>query len=221
MEQRPEQPPEGKLIEDAADRLDLSIREAARRAGLSYGRWRQIVQGYQNVSPGSYAKVRGPARTLARMAAVVGITAEQMEAEGQRPDAAEVMRRAAPPPVLTPVTADAILAEARSANLLTFEGDTQPRAEEHLLDLAARVANALTRNPASGPIPTGAEVFGSDTPQAEFEGRRWDNLVQLGKEQPHLAPEGFDRGQLLQAAVLARLHDDEHRAGRGAAAAGR
>jgi len=92
MDQRPEQPPEGKLIADAAARMKLSIREAARRAGISYGRWRQVTQGYQNVSPGSYAPVRAPARTLARMAQVVGIPAEAMETSGQRPDVAEVMR---------------------------------------------------------------------------------------------------------------------------------
>lgn len=96
MEQRPERPPEGKLIADAADRLSLSIREAARRAGISYGRWRQIVTGYQNVSPGVYAPVHAPARTLARMAAVVGVAPDQMEDAG-RPDAAGIMRQAAPP----------------------------------------------------------------------------------------------------------------------------
>ena len=73
MEQRPDQPPEGRLIAAAADNLNLSIREAARRAGISYGRWRQIVKGYQNVSPGSYAPVHAPAKTLAKMAAVVGV----------------------------------------------------------------------------------------------------------------------------------------------------
>jgi hypothetical protein len=92
MEERPDQRPEGKLIAASAERLDLSIREAAKRAGISYGRWRQIVTGYQNVSPGSVAAVRAPARTLAKMAAVVGITAEQMETDGQRPDAAEILR---------------------------------------------------------------------------------------------------------------------------------
>lgn len=96
MDQRPEQPPEGRLIAAAAAHLDLSIREAARRAGISYGRWRQVVSGVQNVSPGSYAKVHAPAKTLARMAAVVGVTPDQMEAAG-RPDAAGIMRQDAPP----------------------------------------------------------------------------------------------------------------------------
>lgn len=93
MDQRPEQPPEGRLIADAADHMNLSIREAARRAGISYGRWRQIVTGYQNISPGSFAPVHAPAKTLARMAAVVGVTSDQMETQGQRPDAAEFMRQ--------------------------------------------------------------------------------------------------------------------------------
>ncbi len=108
MEQRPEQPPEGKLIAAATDRLSLSIREAARRAGISYGRWRQITSGFQNVSPGSYAAVHAPARTLARMAAVVGVTADEMETEGQRPDVAEVMRETeAREPIPLPPALDA------------------------------------------------------------------------------------------------------------------
>ncbi len=90
MDTRPEQPPEGRLIHDAADRLDLSIREAAKRAGISYGRWRQITTGYQNVSPGSYAAVHAPAKTLAKMARVVGVTPAQLTEAG-RDDAAAVL----------------------------------------------------------------------------------------------------------------------------------
>lgn len=90
MDERPGQPEEGKLVADALARKGLSIREASRRAGISYGRWRQITSGYQNVSPGSYARVRAPAATLARMAAIVDVTPAQMEAAG-RPDAAEIL----------------------------------------------------------------------------------------------------------------------------------
>jgi len=43
----------------------LSAREAARRAGISEGRWRQIASGYQVVSAGVYAPAHGPAGTLA------------------------------------------------------------------------------------------------------------------------------------------------------------
>jgi hypothetical protein len=94
MDERPPQPPEGKLIADALERSGLSIREASKRAGISYGRWRQISSGYQNVSPGSWARVTAPARTLARMAAVVNVSADEM-AEAGREDVAQVMREGA------------------------------------------------------------------------------------------------------------------------------
>ncbi|MFY9889494.1 MAG: helix-turn-helix transcriptional regulator, partial [Streptosporangiaceae bacterium] len=65
MADRPEPPPWGTLIAAALRRAGLSAREAARRAGISEGRWRQITGGYQVVSPGVYAPVRGPAGTVA------------------------------------------------------------------------------------------------------------------------------------------------------------
>jgi len=87
MDERPPPPPEGQLIAGALARTGLSIRRAATLAGMSYGRWRQITNGYQNVSPGSYARVRAPAETLARMARVVGVEPGELTAAG-RPDAA-------------------------------------------------------------------------------------------------------------------------------------
>lgn len=90
MPNRPEPPPWGALITESLHRAGLSAREAARRAGISEGRWRQITGGYQVVSAGVYAPVRGPAATLARMAAVVGVTAAQLRQAG-RADAAKVL----------------------------------------------------------------------------------------------------------------------------------
>jgi hypothetical protein len=92
MTQRPEPPPWGALIRAGLARDGLSAREAARRAGLSEGRWRQITGGYQVVSPGVYAAVRGPAGTLARMAAVAGVTPQELRAAG-RDDAASLLAR--------------------------------------------------------------------------------------------------------------------------------
>jgi len=89
---RPEPPPWGILISAALARAGLSAREAARRARLSEGRWRQITAGYQVVRPGVYANVRGPADTLARMAAVAGVTEAELRAAG-RDDAAELLLR--------------------------------------------------------------------------------------------------------------------------------
>ena len=163
MDTRPEQPPEGRLIHDAADRLDLSIREAAKRAGISYGRWRQIVKGYQNVSPGSYAPVHAPAKTLAKMAVVVGVTAEQMETDGQRPDAAEAMRqqaasRPAEPPAPLRVSAK-------------LETGMQP----HLDAVNARIGEVASRGTPVEQL-TGKDLF----PDLPWDEANWDQLRGFG-----------------------------------------
>jgi transcriptional regulator with XRE-family HTH domain len=90
MTERPDPPPWGALITAALAREGISAREGARRAGLSEGRWRQITGGYQVVSPGVYAEVRGPAGTLAKMAAVAGVTPAELLAAG-REDAAKLL----------------------------------------------------------------------------------------------------------------------------------
>jgi transcriptional regulator with XRE-family HTH domain len=92
MADRPDPPAWGVLLAAALRKAGMSAREAARRAGISEGRWRQIVGGYQVVSPGVYAHVRGPAATLASMAKVAGVAPEQLTAAG-RDDAARVMLR--------------------------------------------------------------------------------------------------------------------------------
>jgi len=92
MVDRPDPPAWGVLIAAALRDAGMSAREAARLADISEGRWRQIAGGYQVVSPGVYAQVRGPAATLAKMATVAGVTPEQLTAAG-RDDAARVMLR--------------------------------------------------------------------------------------------------------------------------------
>jgi hypothetical protein len=87
---RPDPPPLGAAIAAACAHAGLSARAAARQAGISEGRWRQITSGYQVVSPGVYAPVRGPAATVARMAAVAGLTPAQLRATG-RDDAARLL----------------------------------------------------------------------------------------------------------------------------------
>lgn len=83
-------PPEGELITEALGRIrpKLSVREAARRAGISEGWWRQVVRGYQPLKGGGKAPMTGSAETIAAMANVVGLTPEQLEEAG-RGDAAE------------------------------------------------------------------------------------------------------------------------------------
>lgn len=91
MSERPEQPPEGRLIAAAQKRTRLSNRKAADRAGLSEGHWRAIVSGSRSVATGVWVPVHAPARTLARMAQVVGVTPEQLVGV-DREDAADELR---------------------------------------------------------------------------------------------------------------------------------
>jgi hypothetical protein len=197
MDQRPEQPPEGRLIAAAAEHMKLSIRQAAKRAGISYGRWRQIVQGYQNVSPGVFSSVRGPAPTVAKMAAVAGVTPEQMETEGQRPDVAKVMRAA------RPVAAPVLIREAREdATVIGLAPRMAEAVMEYLPEIAGLASAAAEIE--EMPVPPGEAVFGPG-PEAD----RWDKLVQLGWD---MSPgKGFTLAQLVRAAAVARVKDAERR----------
>ena len=93
MTTKPAPQPEGILITEARKRTRLSGREAARRAGISEGRWRQIVNGYIVVAKGVYSPVAdAPAHPVARMAQSVNVSPGELEAAG-RPDAAEELRK--------------------------------------------------------------------------------------------------------------------------------
>lgn len=87
---------EGELIEAARDRIGLSQNAAAREIGISGTRWRQIIRG-SGTAEGVRVAVRGGADTVARMAALVGVTASQMEEAG-RVDVARKLADAAPVP---------------------------------------------------------------------------------------------------------------------------
>ena len=163
MNERPEAPPEGTLIAEAAARLGLSLRKAAEQAGISYGRWRQIVTGYQNVSPGEFAVVRAPAGTLAKMARVVHVTPEQMAAAG-RQDAAQAMRDIEPEPAtqLTLVPVDDVATERRHLAEQWAAMVTAPIGPE-LREVKAAID-------AAWPGAAGAEVFPGVPALAEI----WD-----------------------------------------------
>jgi transcriptional regulator with XRE-family HTH domain len=86
---KPDQPAEGALLARAMIRERLSAREAAKRAGISEGRWRQIVSGYQSAK-GQHIPVVAPAATLAHMAHALNIKPEELTTAG-RADAADVL----------------------------------------------------------------------------------------------------------------------------------
>lgn len=93
MTERPAQRPEGRLIAtaQAQRRPKLSNREAASRVPMSEGHWRAVVSGSRSVGKGIWVPVRAPAETLARMAQVVGVTAEQLVEAGRDDAAAELL----------------------------------------------------------------------------------------------------------------------------------
>lgn len=94
MSERPERPaqrPEGAVIERALKRKNLSARAAAEKAGISEGRWRQVMNGYQATGQGKYVDAVGTDVTVAHMAKAVEVTPEELDAAG-RPDAALLLR---------------------------------------------------------------------------------------------------------------------------------
>jgi hypothetical protein len=70
----------------------MSAQQAADAAGVSKARWSQVENGYEKKPDGMYYPVRASDGLLARMADAVGLGASRLESEGDRPDAAAVLR---------------------------------------------------------------------------------------------------------------------------------
>lgn len=78
------------LREDHVPRL--SVRAAAKRAGISDTHWRNIERGHQQLKD-TTVEVRPNDETLAKMALAVGARPDQLDAIEGRQHAAEVLRR--------------------------------------------------------------------------------------------------------------------------------
>lgn len=74
--------PAAELIERRRKARGISVRQAARDAKLSEGRWRQIAKGYQQVAKNVKVPVNAPDETLARMAVSVGVQADELDIIG-------------------------------------------------------------------------------------------------------------------------------------------
>lgn len=102
--ERPPSRPEGALIRLARKAAGLTVPDAARAAGISKARWSQVESGHE-ARNGVEREVNAKSATIAHMARAVGLSPERLETEGERPDAAEVLReilRTSPPPSLPP-----------------------------------------------------------------------------------------------------------------------
>lgn len=212
MNDRPDQPPEGKLIAAALERSGLSIREASKRAGISYGRWRQITTGVQHVSPGEFAAVRAPAKTLAKMALTVAVTPEQMETEGHRPDAAEVMRQQSDSRIASPSLPPFNPPPVQRG---TIFGDMSPEMAAQVRPLYEAVHGRVQVASAVRPGPlAGRHVF----PDDEAAARQWDGIAARGLS---IYPgQGFSPDEIAQAMAVAWYLDPARQAGAGDTAAG-
>ena len=92
--QRPadDAPPEAWLIWQARNaRIPVpSRRQCARLAGISPQTWSNVERGEKAMGAGVRMQWRGEAATVAQMAAVAGVTAEQLRGAG-RGDAADIL----------------------------------------------------------------------------------------------------------------------------------
>jgi transcriptional regulator with XRE-family HTH domain len=152
----PRQPREGSLIEEAAKATGLSVKKLSANAGISDTRWRHIVRGRQPAAGGGEVAVTAPAATLARMAHVVGVTAEQL-VEAGRADAADLLQRIEAEPAGSPRLARAPLPADRGADEidLIYASNMPARRKLELirrvLQLRAEVELENTRERRSAP----------------------------------------------------------------------
>ena len=139
------QPPKESVpIEKRRAALGMSIADAAKAAGMSESRWRQITKGFQQATPETRIPVAAPARTLARMARAVGATDAELDAAG-RSDAAQIMRAPAPEN-LGAALARLIPGQPASGNTTT-QLDTTTRLWQRITDLDDNIGDNPTLRP--------------------------------------------------------------------------
>jgi hypothetical protein len=88
-------PPEADLIRLRREAAlpPMSRRQAAARAGISPSQWSDVERGRKRAGPGIVIPVLATAETLAKMAAAIGVCADELAAAG-REDAAGQLRSA-------------------------------------------------------------------------------------------------------------------------------
>ncbi|MFD4830220.1 helix-turn-helix domain-containing protein [Streptomyces uncialis] len=166
MTSSPPQPTrEGQLLKAALENRRLSARKAAKAAGISEGRWRQIVNGYQTPSKGVHVPAIGSTDTIARMAQVVGVTPEQLEEAG-REDSAAALRGLLEARARTelPETLTSVLEPYQLRTILSLLDD-KPRTKREkalLLRLLAEEVERQAEGEQAGPTSTHPDTEGRD-----------------------------------------------------------
>jgi transcriptional regulator with XRE-family HTH domain len=90
---QPSPPAEAELIRQRREATvpEMSRRQAATKAGISASQWSDVERGRKKAGPGVIVPVLATAGTLARMAQVAGVSADDLAAAG-REDAADELR---------------------------------------------------------------------------------------------------------------------------------
>jgi transcriptional regulator with XRE-family HTH domain len=163
----PSPTPEGQLIRRVRGLTipKLSVRNAAARIGMSAEQWGYVERGYlpsrgskppQPFSP--------PAATLARMAYALEIAPKHLESEGQRPDAAEILREI----LHREAEAADVAAAERLDPPMTDPGriaSDRPYFDEINERRVALAARGITN-------PSGAQMF----PDSPDDAKAWDGI---------------------------------------------
>lgn len=86
-------PAEAELIRKRREAAvpEMSRRQAAVKAGISASQWSDVERGHKKAGPGVIVPVKATPETLARMAQVAGVSADDLAAAG-RADAADELR---------------------------------------------------------------------------------------------------------------------------------
>jgi hypothetical protein len=191
MDAPPTPPPEARVLRMARIGHQMSVREAAQRAGVSVSLWRQVEAGYMTPTKGMHTPKIAPAPTLARMAIAVDLSVEDLVSEGQRPDAAqvlaEILRRAAAPPLsaVPPLPSSASLPDDLEPDILTappyfIDKETEEAALPYVLEILMQWGKWRGKHAAARPgdIPEapGAELFENPADAAV-----WDRAVSKGR----------------------------------------
>jgi transcriptional regulator with XRE-family HTH domain len=141
-------PAEAELIRQGRETANpaLSRRQAAAKAGISPTQWSDIERGHKTAGGGVIAPVQASAETLARMARVVSVSADDL-ADAGREDAADQLRaldregtirhRLAAIPGLGPIDAQA-LTRANGQELLPLIASGLDTIEQSDLSTAAK-----------------------------------------------------------------------------------
>ena len=130
-------PPEARLITEHRGRV--SIREAARQAGVSETTWRKVEAGRRLESDAPADKpYNGKAATIAAMAQAVGVTPDELEATRRinAIEAARIMRNDAGPGPDYPDVVAMVTRIERARNL------TRQQKRELFAELVARMGEA-------------------------------------------------------------------------------